>query len=527
MNEQEGTNAPKVTVETGELAGFWVKTPGKSDIAAFRGIPYAKPPVGELRWRPPERAESWSGVRSAKSFGPTCPQRSDEDFDKKLAKVLGFERPRRNSGPVNASEDCLYLNVYSQSIEPDARRPVMVWIHGGGFHVGSGNRHDPQHLVRKGVVGVSINYRLQVLGFLAHPELSRESAHGASGNYGLLDQMEALKWVKRNIAAFGGDPDNVTIYGESAGGMAVALHMISPLSAGLFRRGIAQSGIGLQYHGHLKKSNWLRSSDESWGEDFAASVGAENIAALRKMDARSLVEAGDALSKWFAMPNIDGYVFTEHPAKSFREGRVNPASFMMGSNGDEGWLNYIFMESPMHEIDGPIDTVEKYKSEMRRIFTTDADRILELYPAGDHEEMVESSKTFLGDSLFGAQHYYAAKYLARAGKPPYLYFLTRRPEGKIGDIVGASHGAEMGYVFGHDGRAPKTEDDLAMSETMRNYWVQFARTGDPNTPDNPRWTPFDVEKNEYMEFGKAAAMAKVARMDSYKVIGDFYDRSST
>ena len=264
------------------------------------------------------------------------------------------------------------------------------------------------------MVGVSINYRLQVLGFLAHPELSRESAHGASGNYGLLDHMQALKWVKRNIAAFGGDPENVTICGESAGGMAVALHMISPLSAGLFNRGIAKSGIGLQYHGHLKKSNRLRSSDESWGEDFAASVGAGSITTLREMDSDSLIKAADALSKMWAIPNIDGYVLPEHPAKSFREGRINSTSFMMSSNGDEGWLNYIVLESPMHEIDGPIDTVAKYTSEMHRIFTTDADRILELYPASNHEEMVKSSKTFLGDSLFCARHYYAAYYLARA-----------------------------------------------------------------------------------------------------------------
>ncbi len=227
MGKQTGARLdPRTTTDCGVLEGFWTRTPGKSDIATFLGIPYAKPPVGERRWRAPEPPASWSGVRQAKLFGPACSQLigGEDSFNRTIADAFEIELPKPL--PINYSEDCLYLNVYSESLDPPAQRPVMVWIHGGAFMFGTGAGYDPQNLVRKGVVVVTINYRLGVLGYLAHPELSAESPYGTSGNYGQLDQIEALRWVKRNINAFGGNQANVTIFGESAGGQSVVQLMV-------------------------------------------------------------------------------------------------------------------------------------------------------------------------------------------------------------------------------------------------------------------------------------------------------------
>jgi len=295
----------------------------------------------------------------------------------------------------------------------------MVWIHGGAFMFGTGAGYDPQHLVRKGVVVVTINYRLGVLGFLAHPELSAESPHGTSGNYGILDQIESLKWIKHNIASFGGDPDNVTIFGESAGGQAVTMLMISPPATRLFHRAISESGVGVLTSVKLNKPEFSPFSAESRGEAFAKIVGAADLAAMRKMDVDSLVQAAEPFLG-VTGPIIDGYVMVEHPAQSFREAHVHPVPFLLGSNGEEGTA--LYWGSPLPEIPPPVDTVDKYHAAIRKVFGSDADRALELYPARDDKEMLASSKDLLGDALFGAQAHYAARNLASAGQAPYLYF---------------------------------------------------------------------------------------------------------
>ena len=521
MSEQTSTVAPRVTTECGVLEGFWTRTEGKSDIATFLGVPFAKPPVGELRWRAPEPPNPWSGVRQAKSYGAACsqPVGGEDGFLGMIAEAFEIDLPEPLA--IDYSEDCLYLNVYSESLDPQARRPVMVWIHGGGFQFGTGAGYDPQHLVRKGVVLLTINYRLGVLGFLAHPELSAESPHGASGNYGQLDQIESLEWVKRNIAAFGGDPENVTIFGESAGGQAVTQLMVSPPAAGLFHRAISESGVGVHVHTHLKKPGSTPFSAESRGEAFAESVGAADLAVLRKMDADSLVQAATTFPG-VTGPIIDGYALAEHPGQSFREARAHPVPFMLGSNGEEGTA--LYWGSPMAEIPPPVDSAEKYRAAIGQVFAADADRVLALYPAANDEEMLASSKDLLGDSLFGAQAHYVARHLALAGRPPYLYFFSRKPAGKAGEILGAFHASEISYVFGVSVLGTLTEDDLKMSDTMMDYWVQFARTRDPNSADRPRWTPFDVEQNQYMEFGRTAAMADVSRTEKYALLEAFFDR---
>jgi para-nitrobenzyl esterase len=330
--------------------------------------------------------------------------------------------------------------------------------------------------------------------------------------------------VKRNITAFGGDPDNVTIFGESAGAQSVVQLMVSPLAAGLFHRAISQSGVGVHVHMYLKKSGVIPFSAESRGQAFAERMGVADLTTLRKTAVDSLVQAASTFPG-VNMPIIDGYALTEYPALSFRKARLHSVPFILGSNGEEGTA--LYWGSPMAEILPPVDSAEKYRAEIRRVFGADADQVLELYPARDNQEMLASSKDLLGDSLFGAQAHYVAKHLALAGRAPYLYFLTRRPAGKAGEILGAFHASDLGYVFGTIVLGPLTEDDLRMSDIIMDYWVQFARTGDPNGSGRPLWVPFDVERNQYMEFGRVAAMADVSRTEKYELLEAFFDRHSS
>jgi para-nitrobenzyl esterase len=524
---------PFAKTDCGSLEGIRIKSPRKSEIAAFLGVPFAKPPVGNLRWRAPGPPAPWSGIKKAKSFGPACSQdiTGEDSFLGGIAKAFGIKPPGPRQGAY--SEDCLYLNVYTESPDRRVKRPVMVWIHGGAFKYGTGADYDPQNLVRKGVVVVTINYRLGVLGFLAHPELSAESSHGASGNYGLLDQIEALRWVKRNIASFGGDPDNVTIFGESAGGQSVSLLMISPPAARLFHRAIAESGVGLHVHTYLNKPGYIPHSAEEFGLGFAESVGAADLEALRTIDAESLTTAAAAFLP-VTDPIIDGYTLVDHPVRSFFTGHFHRVPFMLGSNGNEG--SALYWGSPMAEIPPPVDTTEKYRKAIRKVFKGDAGKVLKLYPAANDDEMLSSSKELLGDSLFGAQAHGVARlisqYLMRIdnaewslnGSPPFLYFFSRKPAGKAGEILGAFHGSEISYVFGTNMAGALSEDDMQMSDLIMDYWVQFAHTGDPNGPDRVHWERFNLQKNQYMELGRAAAMTSVSRMNKYKLIENFYDR---
>ena len=321
-------DAPLANTAHGRLEGTVIKTRGKVGIAAFLGVPFAKPPVGDLRWRDPEPPDRWSGTRPANSFGPACAQNLEGQAPYLTRVAKAFDAPLSQPRRIDYSEDCLYLNIFTDSTDRRAKRPVMVWIHGGSFRYGTGADYDPGNLVREGVVVVTINYRLGVFGFLAHPQLSAESPHDTSGNYGLLDQIEALRWVKRNIASFGGDPDKVTIFGESAGAQSVCHLMISPPARGLFHRAIAQSGVGLHVH------TQGRSAEET-GAAFATSVGADDLKRLRDADAGSLIESAEKFPG-VTNPIIDGYVLVDHPARSFSTGHFHRVPFLLGSNADEG-----------------------------------------------------------------------------------------------------------------------------------------------------------------------------------------------
>jgi len=519
MGKRPGTKLdPIVHTNCGIVEGAWMQTPGKSDIANFLGIPFAQPPVGERRWRAPETTTPWSGIRQAKCFIRACSQLVPEVdiFSNVIAETFDITPPK--PPPLDYSEDCLYLNVFTESLDQSAKKPVMVWIHGGAFISGTSAHTNPQNLVRKGVVVVTINYRLGVLGFLSHPELSAESPHGVSGNYGLLDQIEALKWVKHNIINFGGDPDNVTIFGVSAGGTSVSLFMVSPLTAGLFHRAISQSGVGLNMYLHLKRPGFFPVSAESLGEYLAKSLGANNLSSLRNASADTLIKTALNLPG-VNTPIIDGYVLNSRPTLSFSQGRVHLVPFILGSTADEGSL--LYYGSPMIEIPPPVSSPEQYTQALRPVFEADTDRVLALYPANNNEEMLASSKELLGDSLMGAQAHYVARQMAFSGHPPYLYFFSRKPAGKAGKILGAFHGADANYIFGENILGILTAEDRKMSEIMMDYWVQFARTGNPNGPGRPEWIPFE---EKYMEFDQEAAMKPISKIKKYELIEAFYDR---
>ncbi|AHG87848.1 Carboxylesterase type B [Gemmatirosa kalamazoonensis] len=439
--------APRVTVDTGVLEGT---VDSASDVLVFRGVPYAAPPVGAGRWRPPRRAARWTGVRKADRLGHNCMQGQPyADIDPYAAGV---------------SEDCLYLNVWTTSL--GGRRPVMVWIHGGGFFAGFGGeeRHDGAPLARKGVVVVTLNYRLGPFGFMAHPALAAESPHHSAGNYGLLDQIAALQWVKRNIARFGGDPSRVTIFGESAGGMSVGSLVASPLAAGLFQRAIMESGTGVGV-GISRLSE-----GEATGRQLADSLGihgdgADALARLRAASAESVLAASGRLARpgtpvhW---PVVDGWVLPHPVDSALSLGTANRVPVIVGSNRDEG-----------------------------------------------DEWMGAPSRTF--------------GRLASTRVPTWLYIYSRVGEDSASRARGAYHSSEITFVFGRphplQASAGRAAYDSTLAEAMSDYWVSFATSADPNGPPNggrlPRWPRYDRATDALLELGPEIAPRTLWRKAVY------------
>src|SRR5262245_53701151 len=344
-------------------------------VRIFKGIPYAAPPVGDLRWKEPQPAATWEGVRDAAEFGRQCMQ----------GPIFGDI-----TFPHGPSEDCLTLNIWAPSGTSD-RLPVMVWIHGGGFQAGAGPepRHGGEAFVRKGAVLVTLNYRLGVFGFLSHPDLTRESSHTASGNYGMLDQVAALTWVKDNIAAFGGDPGNVTIFGESAGSFAVSALMASSVARGLFHKAIGESGA---YFGQGPLTLLPLAASEELGVKFATSLGADSIAALRAKPAEEVLEAALKAQPWFA-PNLDGYFLAEDVAKTFAAGKQAHVPLLAGWNADEVRSGVVLAKQKA--------TAESFTAETRKRYGQDADAILKAYPASSDAEALESAASLASDMFIG------------------------------------------------------------------------------------------------------------------------------
>jgi len=467
----QAADGPVVTVGTGKLQG--VAATGVSPVQIFRGVPFAAPPVGDLRWREPQPAAAWTGVRPATAFAARCMQQP-------LYSDMMFRSPA-------PSEDCLYLNVWTpanlgQAVS--ARLPVLVYIYGGGFMAGdsSEKRYDGAALAARGIVVVTINYRLGVFGFFVHPELTAESPHHASGNYGLLDQVAAIGWVKRNIAAFGGDPDHITIGGESAGSMAVSALMASPLSRGEIAGAIGESGAMMQ-----KWTPPARADIEKKGAAFAQSLGAPTLAALRAMPAGTLLDdQGKAQDMPFDAV-IDGYFLTEAPSVTFASGKAARVPLLVGSNSQEAAGSAVIGDGPA--------TVAAYRAGLARTLGDKADAVFALYPASTDAEALPMATAVASDDFLALPTWKWFDLQRQTGAPTYYYYYAHVRPRFLNDPGsrpgwGAVHSAEIEYALGNIDANPIytwADDDRKVSATMSAYWANFIKTGDPNGAGLPKW----------------------------------------
>ena len=475
-------SAPQVQVAGEVLKGQWLE-PG---MASFKSIPYAMPPTGDRRWRPPVAAVARPGVQDHSTFIAACPQRqTNHDWYANVARHFGASETGMGA-LENISEDCLHLNVWSGNLSGDELQPVMVWIHGGSNIDGYSHEpnYDGRQLANHGVVVVSINYRLGVLGFLAHPALTAESEQSTSGHWGFLDQIAALQWIQVNIHRFGGDAKNITVFGESAGAADIGTLLVSPLAKGLFSQAIIQSGAypinsfetlaegeakGIQLTDHLN----IPTSDTQ----------AEK---MRVLDWKTLVYAvPEALKGYYFDARIDGWLMHEPAALAFAEGRINPVKLIIGTNANESYM-YIADSADNNTVQSRLDQFAPYQTKIAPLLTS-------LTPKQQLDRIGGSNNYICPSS-------YIAASLTRAGLETYLYHFTRVRPG--GESILAYHGAEIPYVFNTaDAWLPMDNVDLLLQSKMLGYWINFAKTGDPNSAQLVHWPKFDNQQQAYLEFG--------------------------
>jgi len=500
----------RVKTANGIVEGTADKSTG---VRMFKGVPFAEPPVGDLRWKAPQPVKNWQGVRQTVQFGPRCMQRP-------IYGDMGF----RSNG---MSEDCLYLNVWTPAKSDREKLPVLVYFFGGGFQAGDGSepRYDGESMATKGIVSITVNYRLGIFGFFAHPELTNESPRHASGNYALLDQNAALLWVQQNIAAFGGDPKRVTIAGESAGSIAVSAQMASPLSKGLIAGAIGESGSIISTLSATPLAEVERN-----GVKFATTVGAASLAALRAMSAEQLLEATAKPGTPRFSPTIDGYFFPKSPMEIYAAGEQAHVPLLVGSNSEEmGFFGVTGRDAP---------TVENYRKALQRLYPDKADEVFKLYPATTDSEVMESARELASDRFIAYSTWKWIDLSAKTGgKPSYYYYYCRprpamRPEmgnataGLAGGVVtgnaaaanprprpsGAVHSAEIEYAMGNlDGNKVYswTPEDYKVSKTMQAYFANFIKTGNPNGAGLPIWPTFDKGERMIIDVDTRAEHDKV------------------
>lgn len=491
-----------VSLDSGKIRGTLVE-----GVWTYLGVPYAAPPLSELRWKEPQPVKSWDSIRDASNLSASCPQ----------PKTFLY-----NMGEMN--EDCLYLNVWSPAKGPDDKLPVMVWIHGGGFTTGSGMQkmYDGKNLAGQNVIIVTFNYRVGPLGFLAHPQLSKESAHGTSGNYGLLDQVFALKWVQKNIKAFGGDSANVTIFGESAGGRSVIDLMISPLTDGLFQRAISESGSFPD--AYPREADDTVAKAEKTGMAVAASLGCDTasdvLACLRRKSADEIVKAAFSLpgssgtGKY--QPVVDGWVIPSSPWALFTAGKQKKVPLLIGTNLNEGTI-FVIPDPAVQKM-----TVVDYMAAMKAIYKDNADAALAKFPAADKGAVPEAFALMHTVMGYWAGMLHAADATAAIGSPVYVYRFTHIPDTALKPF-GAYHGLEIFYLFGNfkgdNASVPETPAERQLSKNIMQYWTNFAKTGNPNGQGLPEWLKFSTSGGQYIELGDQPA-AKTSLMQEYRDLID-------
>jgi len=471
----------------------------EGDLTVYKGIPFAAPPVGNLRWKAPQPASKWQGVKQTIKFAP--------------GPIQG------GNPPSGKSEDCLYLNVWTPAKSAKEKVPVFVWIYGGGFGAGATSEwpYSGEKLAKKGVVLVSIAYRVGQLGFFAHPELSAENSNKVSGNYGLLDMIAGLKWIKKNIAAFGGDPSKVTIFGESAGGIAVSMLCASPQAKGLFTGAISESGGSfgpsrqtITYPGE----NMKRLKDaEIDGVTYMKSAGVTSIAELRKI-APDKLPGGRGLGMFW--PIVDGYVIPDDQHKLYEAGKYNDVAILVGYNSDEG-ASFSPPKTPQDYINGVKTRYGKF-----------ADALIKAYPAGE-TTVPKTARDLARDAAFGWQTWSWARLQAETGKSKVFYYYFDQhpdyPEGSPKAGSGSPHGQEVAYVFNHlDPNSPQTsKTDLAISDAMATYWTNFAKYGDPNGGGLPHWPAFNDANPVLMYFQQTPHIGPVPSVESLKVLDSYFE----
>ena len=479
-----------VKVQDGLLQGT-----SEDGLAVYKGIPFAAPPVGDLRWRAPQPTSKWEGVREATKFAPGPMQGGNP--------------------PSGKSEDCLYLNVWTPAKSVSDHIPVLVWIYGGGFGGGatSERNYSGENLARKGVVLVSIAYRVGQLGFFAHPELSKENPNHVSGNYGLLDMIAGLQWVQKNIAAFGGDPNKVTIFGESAGGIAVSMLCASPLAKGLFHGAISQSGgsFGPPRPTTFPGENLKRLTDaEHAGQAYVESAGVSSIADLRKIDADKLPAV-----RGMSWPIIDGWVIPDDQCKLYEAGRFNDTPILVGYNSDEG------------ASFSPPKTPEDYITGVRTRYGRFAEDLIKAYPVNS-KTVPKTARDLARDAAFGWHTWIWARLQAKMGKSKVFYYYFDQhpdyPEDSPRAGFGSPHGQDVAYVFQHlDASNPQiTKTDLDISEAMATYWTNFAKHGDPSGNGVPVWPAFSDANPVVMHFNRTPHTGPVPGAESLKILDAYF-----
>lgn len=481
----------KVKIDSGQLEGSTLA----SGIRVFKGIPYAAPPTGDLRWRPPQPPAKWNGVRKADKFSDSCMQ---------ALRRTGYPWTKEFMVQNDASEDCLCLNVWTGASAATEKRPVLVWIHGGAFYEGSGEiiTYDGEELAKKGLVVVTINYRLGIFGFYTHPELTKESPQHASGNYGLMDGVAALQWVQKNIAAFGGDPNLVTIAGQSAGAMAVHALTASPLAKGLFHRAIAESGSGVG-----RRTKDLTASEQD-GVKWAETKG---VTSLKELRAKS---AADLMGGARFAPVVDGWFLPADPAAIFAQGKQNDVPMLTGLTADEGSASPTYGKNK----------AEDFTKQAQQRFGAQAAAFLKLYPSNDQTQSGLSQKQSARDQGLVSMYLWASERAKTSRAKAYTYYFTRGIPWPEHPEFAAFHTGDLPYFFANLKYLDRPWEavDRTLAETASTYWVNFAKTGNPNGKGLPNWPAFEAGQQVTMELGEKTGARPVAEQEKLAFFTQYF-----